>query len=200
MHFTINIIFYMMFLPISCFILMVAIFCTHSFSPTPIQCLEFIIGLSSFFLSSFSCTIHKLWSIHHLSLSLLFSIQSENAIFVRIAISLPHCWWFLFRCVCSLLHALILLFFISTKAINKWIVSLFFSLCVSMPKTHIIILTFISNKFLSSILLGFQSLSYSPLVTDFTGPRIHKAQEYQINCGMFIIYFISFSFHTFVRI
>lgn len=157
-------------------------FCSHSFGPSPIQCLEFIIGLSSFF-----SLVFQLHYKHTIPLS--FSIQSENAIFVRIAISLPHCWWFLFRCVCSLL------FFILTMAINKWNVSHCFS-CLSIPKTHIIIFTFISNEFISSILLGFQSLSYSPLATIFTCRRIRKAHEYQINCGMFIIYFILFHFHS----
>lgn len=190
MHFTINIIFYMMFLPISCSILIVALvlFLLSLFWPLSDSMFGIYHWIVIVFFARLSVALYAHYGVVTIPLS--FSIQSENAIFVRIAISLPRCWWFLFRCVCSLL------FFILTMAINKWNVSHCFS-CLSIPKTHIIIFTFISNEFISSILLGFQSLSYSPLATIFTCRRICKAHEYQINCGMFIIYFILF--HSFVH-
>lgn len=192
MHFTINIIFYMMFLPISCSILIVALvlFLLSLFWPLSDSKFGIYHWIVIVFFARLSVALYAHYGVVTIPLS--FSIQSENAIFVRIAISLPRCWWFLFRCVCSLL------FFILTMAINKWNVSHCFS-CLSIPKTHIIIFTFIPNEFISSILLGFQSLSYSPLVTIFTCRRIRKGHEYQINCGMFIIYFIPFSFHSFVH-
>lgn len=119
-----------MFLPISCSILIAAMVLFSHWLLLSLT--DSMFGIYHWIVIVFSARLSVALQAHYgvVTIPLSFSIQSENAIFVRIAISLPRSWWFLFRCVCSLLHALISLFFILTMAINKWNVSLFLSLCV----------------------------------------------------------------------
>lgn len=82
------------------------------------------------------------------SLSFIFSIQAKMHFSHCSATSLA---LLLISFSFCLFHALVLLFFISSMAINKWNVSLaIFSSCVYIPKTHIIIIIIIFCKFFFS--------------------------------------------------